>query len=86
MRPDGLRARFEERDRLAVQEAVDVLGVGGRFQRGDGIDTLGRETKRSAACHQQLYVGCGCGDLCDGWRSREDVLEVVEHEQEFAAS
>ena len=85
IRLDGLRARLEQRDRLALRQAFEVVAAGGRLQRGDGIDPLGGEPKWRAARHEELDVGRGRGDARDQRCGLDDVLEVVEHEQELAA-
>jgi hypothetical protein len=67
-----------------LQEAVDVFGAGGRWQRGDGIDVLGGQAKRSATRRQQLHTGRTSCNIRDRRCGRQEVLEVVEEEEELA--
>ena len=68
-----------------MQQAFDVLGAVGCLEWPDGIDALGRQTKRSAARHEQLDVSRSCRNVGNRWCGCEHVLEVVEHEQQLAA-
>ncbi len=83
-----LRASHEQRNRLAAQQAVDVIAIpmARRRQRGDGIDVLGGEAKRSAARHEQLHAGRTTYKIRYRPCGRDQMFEVVEHEEQFAVA
>ena len=85
IRSSRLRTLDEQRHRLAVGEPSRCRRVA-RVRQSEWRDrelVLTGEAQRHSTGHQHFQAGCASQELPDLRRGRDDLLEVVEHEQEL---
>ena len=79
-------ARREERDRIAAEHLLEIVGGGRRPERLHGTHLLARQAERRPARHQEPHRGRHPLESGDRGRRGEEVLEVVENEEHVTAA